>query len=126
MGERELAALLSLSSLCLVIVVWLFLAVPWVCLRFVVVVFPDQSHLLFLTACSARQLTSMWNQKAEKIDQIVFNYDYFLYNFIFKVSNQWNELIEFGQGDKAPCADWPNTLNLSNEGVHVYQTLFSH
>ena len=29
MGKRELVALLSLSSLCLVIVVWLFLAVPW-------------------------------------------------------------------------------------------------
>ena len=35
--ERELAALLSLSSWCLVIVVWLFLSVPWVCLQFVIV-----------------------------------------------------------------------------------------
>ena len=26
----------------------LFLAVPWVCLRFVIVVFPDHTHLLFL------------------------------------------------------------------------------
>ena len=33
MGKRELIALLSLSSWCLVMVVWLFLAVPWVCLR---------------------------------------------------------------------------------------------
>ena len=30
------------------IAVWLFLAVPWVCLRFVIVVFPDHTHLLFL------------------------------------------------------------------------------
>ena len=30
MGKRELVALLSLSSWCLVMVVWLFLAVPWV------------------------------------------------------------------------------------------------
>ena len=30
------------------IVVWCFLAVPWVCLQFVIVVFPDHSHLLFL------------------------------------------------------------------------------
>ena len=30
------------------IVVWLFLAVPWVCLQFVIVVFPDHTHLLFL------------------------------------------------------------------------------
>ena len=48
MGKRELVALLSLSSWCLVIVVWLFLAIPWVCLQFVIVVFPDHTHLLFL------------------------------------------------------------------------------
>ena len=48
MGKKELAALLSLSSWCLVVVVWLFLAVPWICLRFVIVVFPDHTHLLFL------------------------------------------------------------------------------
>ena len=47
MGKRELVALLSLSSWCLVIVLWLFLVVPWVCLQFVIVVFPDHSHLLF-------------------------------------------------------------------------------
>ena len=46
MGKRELVALLSMSSWCLVIVVWLFLAVPWVCLQFVTVVFPDHTHLL--------------------------------------------------------------------------------
>ena len=46
MGKRELVALLSLSSWCLVIVVWLFLAVPWVSLHFVIVVFPDHTHLL--------------------------------------------------------------------------------
>ena len=46
-GKRELFSLLSLSSWCLVMVVWLFLAVPWVCLRFVIVVFPDLTHLLF-------------------------------------------------------------------------------
>ena len=27
---------------------WLFLAVPWGCLRFVIVVLPDHTHLLFL------------------------------------------------------------------------------
>ena len=44
MGKRKLVNLLSLSSRCLVIVMWLFLAVPWVCLQFVVVVFPDHTH----------------------------------------------------------------------------------
>ena len=48
MGKRKLVALLKLSSWCLVIVEWLFLAVPWGCLRFVSVVFPDHTHLLFL------------------------------------------------------------------------------
>ena len=47
MGKRELVAMLSLSSWWLVIVVWFFLAVPWVCLQFVIVVFPDHTHLLF-------------------------------------------------------------------------------
>ena len=28
-------------------VLWLFLAVPWLCQRFVIVVFPDHTHLLF-------------------------------------------------------------------------------
>ena len=49
MGKREQVALLSLSSWCLVFVVWLFLAVPWVCLQFVIVVFPDHTHLIFLS-----------------------------------------------------------------------------
>ena len=44
MGKTELVALLSLSSWCLVIVVWLFLGVPWVCLQFVIVVFPDDTY----------------------------------------------------------------------------------
>ena len=48
MGKRELVALLDLSSWCLVMVEWLFLAVSWGCLRFVIVVFPDHTHLLFL------------------------------------------------------------------------------
>ena len=46
-AKRELVALLNLSSWSLVMVEWLFLAVPWDCLRFVIVVFPDHTHLLF-------------------------------------------------------------------------------
>ena len=48
MGKRELIALLILPSWCLVMVEWHFLTVPWGCLRFVIVVFPDHTHLLFL------------------------------------------------------------------------------
>ena len=49
MGKRELIALLNLSSWCLVMVEQLFLAVPRGCVQFVVVVFPDHTHLLFLS-----------------------------------------------------------------------------
>ena len=47
MGKRKLVALLNLSSWCIVMVEWLFLAVPQGCLRFEIVVFPDHTHLLF-------------------------------------------------------------------------------
>ena len=47
MGKRELVALLSLSSWCLVMVLWLLLAVPWVCLRFVIMVFADHTHYFY-------------------------------------------------------------------------------
>ena len=50
MGKRAPVALLSLSSWCLVTVgvLWFFLAMPWVGLRCVIVVYPDRTHLLFL------------------------------------------------------------------------------
>ena len=47
MGKVELIALLNLSSWCHVMVERLFLAVPRGCLQFVIVVFPDPTHLLF-------------------------------------------------------------------------------
>ena len=53
MGKRELVALLNLSSWCLVMVERLFLAVPGGCLQFVIVVFPDHTHLLFCV-CTVR------------------------------------------------------------------------
>ena len=48
LGKRELIALLNLSSWCLMMVERLFLAVPRGSLQFVIVVFPDHTHLLFL------------------------------------------------------------------------------
>ena len=48
MGKKELIALLNLSSWCLVMVERLFLAVPRGCLQFVIVLFPDHTHLLIL------------------------------------------------------------------------------
>ena len=62
MGKREVVALLNLSSWSLVMVEGLFLAVPRVfliiltyyfCLRFVIMVFPDHTHLLFLRSAES-------------------------------------------------------------------------
>ena len=53
MGKRELIALLNLSSWCLVMVERLFLAVPRGCLQFLIVVFPDHTHLLILSVEAA-------------------------------------------------------------------------
>ena len=52
-GKRELVALLNLSSWCLVTVEQLFLAVPRGCLQFVIVVFPDHTHLLYFSYLSS-------------------------------------------------------------------------
>ena len=59
MGKRELVALLNLSSWCFVMVEQLFLAVLWGCLRFVIVVFPDHTHLLFSTV--TLELSAFWH-----------------------------------------------------------------
>ena len=61
MAKRELIALLNLSSWFLVMVERLFLAVPRGRLQFVIVVFPDHTHFLFLTG--SHQLTFSWDIK---------------------------------------------------------------
>ena len=55
MWKRELIALLNLSSWCLVMVEWLFLAMPRGCLQFVIVVFPDHTHYYF-SFCSGSDM----------------------------------------------------------------------
>ena len=50
MGKRELVTLRFLSYWCLVIIMWLFLTMPRVCLQFVIVVFSDHTHLLLFKA----------------------------------------------------------------------------
>ena len=57
-GKRELVALLNLSSWWPVMVERLFLAVPRGCLRFVIEVFPDHTHLLFLSIIPSKLLPS--------------------------------------------------------------------
>ena len=69
MGKRELIALLNLSAWCPVMVERLFLAVPRGSLQFVIVVFPDHTHLLF-SAFS-------WNSAFLK-DQNMKKYHYYI------------------------------------------------
>ena len=47
---------------------WLFLVVPWGCLRFVFVVFPDYTHLLFFIGC----LSSAWLTVAQLAIEVYF------------------------------------------------------
>ena len=65
MGKRELIALLNLSSWCLVMVERLFLAVPRGCLRFVIVVFPDHTHLLFLYRSRGKMISKLHKSHAD-------------------------------------------------------------
>ena len=67
MGKRELVALLNLSSWCLVMVERLFLAVPQGCLRFVIVVFPDHTHLLFLIEFYQTNHQILYQKKNQKL-----------------------------------------------------------
>ena len=65
--KRELVALLIMTSWCLVMVERLFLAVPWGCLQFVIVVFPYHNHLHFLVErFSFVSPLWLWYRLAEK------------------------------------------------------------
>ena len=66
MGKRELIALLNLSSWCLVVVERLFLTVPRGCLQFVIVVFPDHTHLLFFTCTVNVRCTRMVKESGSR------------------------------------------------------------
>ena len=76
MGKREPAALLGLSSWCLVMVERLFLAVPRGCLQFVIVVFPDHTYLLFLMlAISCKHLCeSPWIFQMQKAGKLIISF----------------------------------------------------
>ena len=89
MGKRELIALLNLSFWCLVMVERLFLAVPRGCLQFVIVVFPDHTHLLILleggeTTCYhfARSIQIVLEDYTNKL-KIKNNFTLFSSKYIF-------------------------------------------
>ena len=79
MGKRELIALLNLSSRCLVMVERLFLAVPRGCLQFVIVVFPDHTHLLFFNETQSAALKCICLHVTPHIPKPRF---FYLYLFI--------------------------------------------
>ena len=71
MGKKELVALLDLSSWCLVMVGWLFLKVPWCCLLFVIVVFPDHTHLLFLVETISLEIDKCKSKNAASVSEVL-------------------------------------------------------
>ena len=77
MGKRELIALLCLSSWCIVIfvVLLLFLTAPWVGLQCVIVLFHDNTLLLFLEP----SMTVHWHFNLliprEKMTNIIFLFE---------------------------------------------------
>ena len=71
-GERELIALLNLSSWCLVMVERLFLAMLRGSLQFMIVVFLDHTHLLFLSIqLGAKSSKNVVQQKGQRITYIL-------------------------------------------------------
>ena len=84
-GKRELIALLNLSSWCLVMVERLFLAMPRGCLQFVIVVFPDHTHLLFLLPKDTLDFTTAgdWDCVAtvERLPALHYSVDFIFLSF---------------------------------------------
>ena len=66
-----MVALLLLSHGCLVTVnvLWLFLTVPWIGLRYVIVVFPDHPHFLFDIRCRKKTRNPKRNYFTNKIEE---------------------------------------------------------
>ena len=104
-GKRELVALLSLSFWCLVMIVWLFLAMPWVCLRFMIVAFPDHTHYfcqIFLSCLFERTLESHYQNMSKNGRNVIVEFLVSLLNI----------------RKTAPAPWWPcfsiHQINLSN------------
>ena len=97
MGKRELIALLNLSSWCLVMVERLFLAVPRGCLQFVIVVFPDHTHLLFIIIfmCIYSFYSFCWNNIRWLCCQIMYISIVIIYESVIICMYIWQETVQF-------------------------------
>ena len=65
----------------------LFLAVPWGCLRFVIVVFHDHTHLLFLKA--EFKLTKCYSNMTPKLDTIIDLFEHTVEPVVLYGSEIW-------------------------------------
>ena len=102
MGKRELIALLNLSSWCLVMVERLFLAVPRGCLQFVIVVFPDHTHLLFFNRESIKQYSQSCSVTYSATLPSLFKlWPLFLYSFFY---SKYKKILSE--------TTWPNAIVL--------------
>ena len=87
-GKRELVALLNLSSWCLVMVERLFLAMPQGFLRFVIVVFPDHTHLLFLNK-------KMHHYTAKYVLKVYIKYHFVIVLDLMSLSGTWYQQFRY-------------------------------
>ena len=100
MGKRELIALLNLSSWCLVMVERLFLTVPLGCLLFVIVVFPDHTHLLFFSVESINDVSLLIIRKRNTLVDLLL----LSYRCIVTVYVLWLKKVPYGAvGWSAVC-----------------------
>ena len=103
MGERELGALLNLSSWCIVMMERLFRTVPRGCLWFVIVVFPDHTHLLF------------WNQRTRSNSRMGTYYIFFFSLFRLVMLNyftaiKWNYINDKHYTPKCFILNYPRNV----------------
>ena len=92
MGKRELIALLNLSSWCLVMVERFFLVVPRGCLQFLIVVFSDHTHLLFLHSyLNSPRMYPIQNTKFSACFHVALAY-YLLNNTVFVLPSLYADI----------------------------------
>ena len=119
MGKRELIALLNLSSWCLVMVERLFLAVPRGCLQFVIVVFPDHTHLLFfmmsLSDDKQADVIDAFNHTSRDLDDIL---KYYFDNMVSQIYPSKLQLNKANTSD-TETAFLDLHLSISNDIVSI-------
>ena len=97
--------------------VWLFLAVPWVCLQFVIVVFLDHTHFLLLqdvVSDLGLYYLSMSLKKNARLIQVKYFccicYSHQLYCFFIELDNDWVKSGFNHMNWLCPCHMWDRNL----------------